>query len=221
MKDSIQKHLEIERDLEKEISEISEIIKSEENDAVKLDSIRAILNELAAEIVEARIMTVVDEVTGCVSQKFIKEFLKKEMMEAKRYDRDLSILILDIDFLKYINDNFGHVMGTHVIEQTANLIKEKARDADVVSRYGGDEFVVVCPETNTKGAEKLLGRIKKGVESHKFSKGLKVSLSVGISEYDKKTRSVDKFIDDADKELYRAKEHRVNVNLSENKELCK
>lgn len=212
MKDPVKKHLHIEKDLEKEIKEIEEIVRSKENNAVKIDSLRAILNEMMDEIIEARIQSVIDDVTGFVTQKFFNDYLEKEIEEARRYDKKLSLVAIDIDFLKYINDNHGHVLGTHVIEKVAEIIKKNARKPDIVSRYGGDEFMIICPNTSLRGVKILANRIKKEVEVQTFSENVKTSVSIGVGEY-ADHYNYKKFIDIVDKAMYKAKQNRVNLNL--------
>lgn len=213
MQESLRKKLKLQRNLKKEIKEIEDIIKTDEDDSVKLDSIRAILNELGEEIVEERIKAIIDDVTGCVTHRFLTEFLTKEIEETKRYKKKLVIISVDLDFLKYINDNFGHVIGTHVIEKIAEILKKNARESDLVSRIGGDEFLLVCPNTTERGATILVNRIKKDVLEYKFDKGIKTSVSVGIKGFKEEYSTVKHFLHEVDKELYKAKKNRVNLNL--------
>lgn len=208
MKEKIKKTLEIKRDIKKEELEILEILKGKELDSVKMDSIRAILVELAKEITDAKTKAVFDEVTGCVTQKFIREFLGKEMERTKRYKEKLSITMVDIDYLKQINDTFGHVVGTHVIESVAKIIKTNVRKADVVSRYGGDEFLVVCPNTGIKECRSLAKRIEKAADGYEFQTDLNVSVCTGTAEYRESLIKSDDFINEADKELYQMKKKR-------------
>jgi len=215
MKEELKKKFNIEKDLQKELKEIEKIIASREDNAVKLESIKAILNELAQEIVEARIDRMFEERTGFLGPKFAEAFLTKEIESAKRYKKPFSLAILDIDFLKYINDNFGHILGTKAILEMTKVIKKNVRRSDIISRYGGDEFLIIFPQTPKEKAGLVIERIKKDVSKLKVEGKIRVSLSVGLEEYPvERNLSTEAFLGLVDDLLYRAKEDRVNVNLT-------
>jgi len=152
--------------------------------------------------------------TGLLSSSFGEEALAKEVEQAKRTGNKFCVTLMDIDFLKYINDNYGHVVGTKVIVEVARAIKEKVRKYDIVCRYGGDEFLIVFPNTDITKAKKIVGRIKSEIEQKVFEKKVKVTLSIGVVECcsDKRV-TVEKILKKADKNLYEAKKIRTNVNL--------
>lgn len=214
MEKQIKQKFNIEKDVKKELVEIEKIVKSSEDDDVKYESIKAILHELADEITAAKIDTLLESRTGFLDSKFGEEFIKKEMESAKRYKSKFTIAILDVDFLKYINDSFGHVAGTKVILALAGVIKKRVRRADIVCRYGGDEFLIVFTDTPFLKAGIAIERIQKDVKKLLVDRKVKVSVSIGVAEFDGKQRiSAETLIKLADNELYKDKRQRVNLNL--------
>lgn len=147
--------------------------------------------------------SVTDGLTKLYNHKKILELLNLEIDRAKRYQRPLSIMMLDIDHFKRVNDDYGHVVGDAVLEQLASKIKQHIRDIDLVGRYGGEEFLVIFPEINKTQAYQVAERLRKTVESLSFDGGLNITISGGLAEYtDEKTESLVKKADD---NLYRAK----------------
>lgn len=214
MKRQIKKKFNIEKDIQKELFEIEKIVKSSEDDDVKFESIKAILAELANEITAAKLDTLFESRTGFLDGRFCEEFIKKEIESAKRYGRKFTVAIIDVDFLKYINDNFGHVAGTKVILAVAEIIRKRVRKADIVCRYGGDEFLIVFTDTPLLKAGIAVNRIQRDVGELLLERKIKVSISIGVTEYDGKQKiSAETLIKLADNELYKAKKIRVNLNL--------
>lgn len=153
-------------------------------------------------------MAIRDSLTGVYNRHYFDEVTSKEFERARRYGHCVSMMIVDVDNLKIINDTYGHTQGDIVLQVVAGFINENIRDSDVVIRYGGDEFLVVLPETNSAGLSKVITKIKEGVEvcCDVLEVGLLISLSIGGSTVGPKTmKYVDEVLMDADKRLHKDK----------------
>ncbi|MBI4040800.1 MAG: diguanylate cyclase [Deltaproteobacteria bacterium] len=155
-----------------------------------------------------------DPLTGFYNRYALKEILKKEIDRAKRYHRHLSLLMIDVDYFKSINDEFGHLVGDTILEEIADILKASVRKTDVLSRFGGEEFAVILPETTIGHATMLAERIRKKIEEHNYTPWIgnkKITVSIGISNYhtpDQKSDLV--LIHSADQALYAAKKEGRN-----------
>lgn len=130
--------------------------------------------------------------TGLFTPSFFQAEFDLEVSEARRYQHDLSLMVIDVDKLKHFNDTFGHQVGDHVILTVARAIKKVIRLEDVPSRWGGDEFVVLLPETEVEGAKILAKRIHEELKQNhvKYKENLiKVKVSIGISQLKKRESS--------------------------------
>jgi len=159
-------------------------------------------------------LSTTDSLTGIHNRHRIIETLKKELVRAKRYFLDLSLVLFDIDNFKTINDFYGYQVGDVILRDLASVTAETMRSIDEVGRYGGEEFLVILPETNLKNASIAGSRIKNRVMNHVFpgiAKDIKISLSIGITSY---LRDVDISVDDllrrTDQSLYEAKKKGKN-----------
>jgi diguanylate cyclase (GGDEF)-like protein len=148
-------------------------------------------------------LATIDEKTKLYNFRFFKNVLSIEIEQAKR-GRPLSVLIADIDFFKKINDKYGHVIGDKILIGVAKVLKDCLRKADVIARYGGEEFVVMLPNTQLNRAKKVAERLRKSIEQDKFLSKYKVTISIGLCEFEKKD-NFNKIINKADKALYSAK----------------
>ncbi len=122
----------------------------------------------------------------------------------QRYNSKLSIIMIDVDYFKLVNDNFGHIVGGQVLKTIANLISATIRTNDLVGRWGGEEFVILCPETDLNGALTLAECIRQKISLYDFGLAQAITVSVGVAEY-QKTQTLEKFIKCADDGLYMAK----------------
>ncbi len=160
---------------------------------------------------------ITDDLTQLFTRQHIDEVLSLEMQRAYRYKNELSLLILDLDHFKHINDNFGHTTGDQVLQVFSAIIKDHIRECDLAGRFGGEEFIIILPDTNETGAYTFAERIRKAVEQHGFSKNgeaINVTVSIGGAEY--QPRHYDNalmLLDDADKALYQAKEQGRNQTI--------
>ncbi|MGM0606888.1 MAG: diguanylate cyclase [Candidatus Muiribacteriota bacterium] len=157
-----------------------------------------------------------DSMTDTYNYRYFKNKLKEEFERARRYNTPLTLLILDIDFFKYFNDNFGHQQGDFVLREVSMILKESVRTIDVVARYGGEEFVIIYPETDMQSASIIAERIRKKIEGYEFEnitlnkKTLHITASIGLTSLNEDMKNMSDFIDFADACLYRAKNNGRN-----------
>ena len=150
-----------------------------------------------------------DGLTGAYNKRYFDEELERELHRFKRYERPLSLIIMDIDHFKRINDEFGHLAGDRVLTQLGLLISTNVRREDTFCRYGGEEFAVLMPEMDLEGAVAVAERLRGLVEEGHFSfegLDLPVTISIGVAEADGSLHEPDDFIRIADQRLYKAKE---------------
>jgi diguanylate cyclase (GGDEF)-like protein len=155
-------------------------------------------------------MAVKDGLTGVFNHRYFQEKLSEEMTKAERYNKDLSLALLDVDHFKKFNDNYGHQEGDKVLRIVAEVIQSTVRQkVDTVARYGGEEFAVILPEADGNAGKDLAERVRKNVESYLFENNGKavyrVTVSIGISSYPFDGRDPKVLIQMADKALYEAK----------------
>ena len=156
------------------------------------------------------LMAVTDGLTGLYNHRFIFERLEEETAKVARYGRPLSIIMLDIDNFKRVNDTFGHRAGDEVILSVAHAIMASLRKTDVAGRYGGEEFLVLLPETDLKAAHIVAEKIRNTVALLQFeTKDLAVTISAGVAEAEK-GESFEALINRADAKLYTAKRNGKN-----------
>lgn len=146
----------------------------------------------------------IDNLTQIYNRRMIDEFLKTEIDIAKRYKRELSLIIFDIDYFKSVNDTFGHLVGDKVLIETAKLISKNLRKADVFGRYGGEEFIIICTETNLNSAYLLAEKLRINIEKHLFDEVGQKTISLGVSKLNA-ADTFDSLIKKADSALYDSK----------------
>ncbi len=146
-----------------------------------------------------------DEKTGLYNHKFFDTLLDMEIEKAKRGQQKLSLIMTDIDFFKKINDTYGHIKADELLKRLADIINKQIRKSDIVARFGGEEFIILLPETNLEKAKKFAERLKKAIHLDITFKKYNLTLSGGITQYKNKDTKK-KFKERADKALYRAKD---------------
>jgi two-component system, cell cycle response regulator len=176
---------------------------------------RTIFKYLTSENIEAQYheeiykMTTTDGLTGVFNKRFFMETMEREMGRCLRYKRPLSLLLIDIDHFKRINDTRGHLAGDAVLKQLATLVAKQVRKEDVFARYGGEEFGAILPEVETDGAFALGEKLRSVVEKAVFmweDHIVPVTISVGVAGLPpEENPSVEAFIQSADECLYAAK----------------
>jgi len=147
-----------------------------------------------------------DQLTGISNRFKMNEFLNEHKSNTDRYKTDASIILLDIDLFKEVNDRFGHPTGDAVLVEFANTIKHNIRLTDHVARWGGEEFLIACPNINIVDAEALANKLINKVRKHSFPDGIRITTSAGVSMLSK-NHSVKESISNADKALYESKEN--------------
>jgi diguanylate cyclase (GGDEF)-like protein len=152
---------------------------------------------------ELRELVKIDSMTGLNNHETIVGVLHNESMRARRIGYPLSIILADIDNFKAVNDLHGHLVGDSVIRGIAHILLTTARSTDTVGRYGGEEFLLIMPDTDLANARSMCERIQTAVRSASFEQDVRVSLSYGISQFEGET--IDEFIGKADRKLYAAK----------------
>ncbi len=154
-----------------------------------------------------------DSLTKLFNRRYIEETLSTEFDHAHRYGNKLSIILMDIDFFKKVNDNYGHLAGDEVLRIVSQHLNKGLRGTDILGRYGGEEFIVVLPETDIKGATVLAERLRRAVEADPITtegKTLAISISLGVTELHKKTTGYEQLIAEADLGLYQSKDNGRN-----------
>jgi diguanylate cyclase (GGDEF)-like protein len=151
-----------------------------------------------------------DSMTGIFNYRYFYKRLGEEILRAKRYDRELSLVILDIDNFKIFNDNYGHQTGDTVLKSIADLITKAIRSIDIVSRYGGEEFCIIMPDTGEKSGRIFIDRLRKEIAEFSFRsgsvpEGISITVSVGCSVFPHHATTPDRLIYCADMALLKAK----------------
>lgn len=154
-------------------------------------------------------LTTVDGLTQVNNRRSFDEAIEREISRCRRYGRTLSLVLIDVDHFKRINDTFGHLAGDAVLKEVASAIKKRIRKEDLLARYGGEEFAVLTPEVDQKGALAMAEKVRKVVEKHEFSfdgERIPVTISCGVSTLGKKGDGAEALVQRADEKLYEAKE---------------
>ncbi|MFP4619402.1 MAG: diguanylate cyclase [Spirochaetaceae bacterium] len=145
-----------------------------------------------------------DYLTGLLNRRKMYEELEKEYQRSNRYNSTFSVIIVDIDWFKSVNDTHGHDAGDKVLEEVSNILKSMLRSTDSLARWGGEEFLVLCPRTNLEGSAAIAQKIKAAIEKNSFSVPSEITISAGTSEYESGL-SLEDLIIKADNKLYQAK----------------
>ena len=183
---------------EKELKYVNKDLEKKIQDRTKdLERLNQKLNKLA----------ITDELTGIGNHRLFQTSFETELHRAERYERNLSLLIIDVDHFKVYNDAHGHSEGDKVLRTLAALLEKATRGEDIVARYGGEEFAIIAPETSKKKAEELAERIRKAIHDEKFS----LTVSIGIATFPIDGKSTKEIFTKADKALYQSKQAGRNL----------
>ncbi len=165
--------------------------------------------ENALKFMRAQEQAFTDDLTQLYNARYLDIVLDKEIKRCDRYGIPLTLLFIDLDYLKKVNDVYGHIFGSKVISEAGRLLKNCVRETDILSRYGGDEFIVILIETDEENGYKVGERIRSAVEKHIFLKeeglNIRMTASIGVATYPRHARSKHELLDLADKAMYEAK----------------
>lgn len=168
-------------------------------------------------------LTITDELTDLYNFRYFKLRLLDELKRADRYRQKLTILMLDLDHFKIVNDQYGHPTGNIILQEVSSIIRQCVRDVDVVARYGGEEFTVILPQTDEEEAMVIAERIRDTMAKNFFPnihgrREIRVTVSIGGCTYPDGIHKLDQLLEKVDKALYRAKNEGRNLVVFAGKE---
>jgi diguanylate cyclase (GGDEF)-like protein len=174
----------------------------------------AIALENAMHVQRAEALSVTDDLTQLYNSRYLSQVLRRETKRASRSGRPLSLLFVDLDGFKSINDTHGHLFGSRALVEAASVIRASARETDVVARFGGDEFALVLPDTGSDGASAVGERIRDRIAAHHFLRGdnldIQLTVSVGVATLPDVAASSEQLIQAADEAMYWVKDRGKN-----------
>ncbi len=160
-------------------------------------------------------LALTDDLTKLFNSRYLNRTIEIEIQRSTRYKTSVSLIFMDIDFFKRINDQHGHLIGSKVLVEVGQLLLKNLRAIDIVARYGGDEFVIVLPQTTPKTATMIAERMRKYIEQNTFLKKdgytLKLTASFGVASYPESARSKEELIKIADEAMYKVKHKARNA----------
>jgi diguanylate cyclase (GGDEF)-like protein len=167
-----------------------------------------------------------DKLTGLYNRHYLIEHLEHLLAMRKRYKRKLSLMMIDLDNFKRVNDSYGHVTGDLALKAVSECVRQRCRESDVLARYGGEEFIIICPDSNIQESYRLAERIRESVEqltSESLGFPGPQTVSIGACELSSDEElSIDQLFSRVDKALYRAKEEgRNKVFISTQEQVAK
>lgn len=190
-------------------------------EAMKRGAADFIMKPVEPDLLDIRIRKVMDErraqrlaitdgLTGLYNRRYFEERLDEEIHRSRRYDRPMSIIMIDIDFFKQFNDTCGHLKGDDVLRQLSHILQDYSRETDITARYGGEEFVMILPETSLESSRMLGERIRQAVDKAVFEgeeqiPAKKITVSVGVSCLTDDEGGYDA-LERADRALYKSKQ---------------
>lgn len=171
--------------------------------------------ENACRFKTARDLIFIDDLTGLHNYRYLQMILDQEILRAERYGLEFSLVFIDLDFFKEINDTLGHLAGSHALKEVARILRQCVRESDILFRYGGDEFTGFLVETGSEGAAVVAERIRQCIQNHTFfaesDTPAKITATVGYATYPCDAGSKKELIHLADKAMYEGKKCRNAV----------
>jgi len=154
-------------------------------------------------------VSITDQLTKLYNRRRIENVLQANYQRAKEDNTLFAIILLDLDYFKKVNDNFGHQIGDEVLVSIAKLLKNNSRESDICGRWGGEEFIIICPDIDLNASIELAERIRKLTAEYDFSPVERLTASFGVAIYED-NENIDDLVSVADKSLYKAKENGRN-----------
>jgi diguanylate cyclase (GGDEF)-like protein len=174
----------------------------------------AIALENALRVQRAEALSVTDDLTQLYNSRYLSQVLRRETKRASRSGRPLSLLFVDLDGFKSINDTHGHLFGSRALVEAASVIRASARETDMVARFGGDEFALILPDTGSEGAAAVGDRVRDRIAAFSFLRGdglnIRLTVSVGVATLPDVAATADGLIQAADEAMYWVKDHGKN-----------
>jgi diguanylate cyclase (GGDEF)-like protein/PAS domain S-box-containing protein len=177
-----------------------------------LEMLQQSRDEINRQNQELQALATTDPLTSCMNRRSFFAAFETQWSSAKRYNHALACVMVDVDFFKRINDRHGHSVGDQVLRHVASLLRQLARDTDLVCRYGGEEFCILLPQIGLEGAHQAAERFRTGIESKECA-GIKITASLGVSAIELNARDPQSLLDQADKALYYAKRSGRNKSV--------
>jgi diguanylate cyclase (GGDEF)-like protein len=184
-----------------------------------IERIQTFANEAAIAIHKMRLfdqlnlLATMDSLTGISNRRYFLAQAEKEFERSMRYTENLSIIMIDIDHFKDINDTYGHAAGDQVLYEVAQLCKQSLREVDPIGRYGGEEFIIMLPQTDAVEAYIVADRLRSLIDTHTFtykSENIHITISLGTTSLDDQGYSLKLLLDRSDQALYMAKQEGRN-----------
>jgi len=195
--------------------------RTEESCLPLLPGIEELINESGIiytnlmEFLKTREIALKDDLTGLYNMRSFKFLVEKELFEADTKGYPVAALFLDIDNFKGVNDTFGHLVGSKLLKEVADIFLHNLRKGELVFRFGGDEFVIILPATNLDAARQIGERIRSNISSHVFQsqegEEIRLTVSIGVAEYPGQTKNFRELLEAADKAMYHGKKATKNI----------
>jgi diguanylate cyclase (GGDEF)-like protein len=173
-------------------------------------TIQEIREKEKAHLIALEKLSVTDQLTGLRNRRYFDDHFAIERKRAKRYNKALSLIMIDIDHFKKINDAYGHQVGDSVLQAFSNLLQENVRPSDTISRWGGEEFIILLPSTSSENAIVVAQKIQSAVNLYHFSEVGNLTASFGVSNVEPNSNSNRDSVNQADQALYEAKKQGRN-----------
>lgn len=191
-----------------------------ENSGLDLFELQGFLNSCSRhlgfcqELAQSKAIGYVDDLTSLFNHRYLPKILSQEIDRCQRKDQKFSLLFLDMDYFKKVNDGHGHLMGSRLLMEVAQILKRAVRSYDPLFRYGGDEFLILLVDTDKSTGEKVAERIRRSIESHDFvfeGTKLKLTASIGLSVFPDNAKTAKELIQLADQAMYYGKNKSRNI----------